>query len=222
MSNLEEQINNIRWWHSIPMGDYVSPGENKEVEDTFNNLPLPADLAGKTVLDIGCWDGYYSFMCEERGAKVTASDKYIWGNDYISGVDYWTKDAGFDLAKKVRKSNVEKLVASVEELDPEIHGKFDIVLMLGVIYHAKDPIGYMQKAFDLSNDLVIFEAHVDMNHLDYPAARYYISAELNNDATNYWGMNRAAICGIMTDIGFKNIQHHTLRTGRMIFSGNVR
>lgn len=219
---LKSKIDAIRWWHSIPIGDYVSNGENQEVEDTFNNLPLPDDLSGKSVLDIGCWDGYYSFMCEERGAsKVVASDKFIWQQRHISGKDYWTMDAGFDLAKQYRKSKVEKLVASVEELDPSLHGKFDIVLMLGVIYHAKDPIGYMQKAFDMSNDLVIFESHVDMQDFNYPVARYYIHDELNNDDTNYWGMNQHAICGIMQDIGFKNINHLTLRTGRMVFSGQV-
>lgn len=220
---LKGQIDSLRWWHSIKIGDYVSNGENKEVEDTFNNLPLPPDISGKSVIDIGCWDGYYSFMCEELGAgRVVACDKYIWESQNISGETYWTKDKGFDLAKKYRNSNVEKLVASVEELDPDIHGKFDIVLMLGVIYHAKDPIGYMQKAFDMSNDLVIFESHVDMQNVDFPAARYYINDELNNDNTNYWGMNDKAICGIMKDIGYQNIKHLTLRTGRMVFSGTVR
>ena len=33
------------------------------------------DFAGKTVLDLGCWDGYWSFYAERRGAKhVLATD----------------------------------------------------------------------------------------------------------------------------------------------------
>src|SRR5262245_8319886 len=33
------------------------------------------DFRGKTVLDIGCWDGYWSFYAERRGARsVLASD----------------------------------------------------------------------------------------------------------------------------------------------------
>ena len=27
------------------------------------------DFRGKTVLDIGCWDGYWSFYAERRGAR---------------------------------------------------------------------------------------------------------------------------------------------------------
>jgi tRNA (mo5U34)-methyltransferase len=110
----------------------------------------------------------------------------------------------------------------VEELDPNKHGRFDIVLMLGVIYHAKDPIGYLQKAFDMSNDLVIIESHVDLLDIPVPAARYYISSELNNDKTNYWGPNALAVKGMMQDIGFKNITEKTLKTGRMIFTGQVK
>src|SRR6266436_2822961 len=42
-------------------------------------LQIPQDLTGKTVLDIGAWDGYFSFEFERRGAKrVLAIDSYSW------------------------------------------------------------------------------------------------------------------------------------------------
>ena len=218
----EQEMNAIKWWHPIKIGNYTTPGQNQETVDTFNNLGLPEDLSDKTVLDIGAWDGYYSFGCERLGAKrVVASDKFVWKQNEISGQG-WAGDQGFDFAHKHLNSNVEKLVASVEELDPVKHGKFDIVLMLGVIYHAKDPIGYLQKAFDMSNELVIIETHTDMMDVNVPAARYYIDSELNNDNTNFWGPNALAVRGMMTDIGFKNITETTLRTGRMIFRGSVK
>jgi tRNA (mo5U34)-methyltransferase len=177
-------------------------------------------MSGMTVLDIGAWDGFYSFACEKRGAIVTASDKFVWeGMDLGNGVR--PNDAGFDFAHKHLNSNVKKLFASVEELDPQLHGKFDIVLMLCVIYHAKDPIGYLQKAKDMSNDLVCIETHVDLIDLPFPVARYYIGDELNNDNTNFWGPNPLAVCGMMTDMGYKDIQERQLRTGRMIFTGKV-
>jgi tRNA (mo5U34)-methyltransferase len=219
---VKEEMDSIKWWHPIKIGEYTTAGMNQETEDTFNNLGLPDDLSGKTVLDIGAWDGYYSFACEKRNAKrVVASDKFVWTNNEISG-HWWNADQGFNFAHLFLNSSVEKLLASVEELNPEEHGKFDIVLMLGVIYHAKDPIGYLQKAFDMSNDLVIIETHVDLMELEYPAARYYIGNELNNDKTNYWGPNALAVKGIMKDIGYKNITEKQLKTGRMIFTGKVK
>ena len=215
-------MNSIKWWHPIKIGEYTTSGQNEETEDTFNNLGIPKDLTGKTVLDIGAWDGYYSFGCERLNAdRVVASDKFVWVSNQIGG-HWWNEDDGFNFAHKHLKSDVEKLLASVEELDPAIHGKFDIVLMLGVIYHAKDPIGYLQKAFDMSNDIVVIETHVDLMDIPYPASRYYISNELNNDSTNFWGPNALAVIGMMKDIGYKDITQKTLKTGRMIFTGKVK
>jgi len=40
-------------------------------------LQIPADLTGKSVLDIGAWDGFFSFEFERRGAKrVLADDSF--------------------------------------------------------------------------------------------------------------------------------------------------
>jgi tRNA (mo5U34)-methyltransferase len=224
MLNIQDEISKVNWWHPIDLDGYVTPGMNIETSDTFLNLPIPNDLTGKTVLDIGCWDGYYSFACESRGAeRVVASDYYIWTQDNkISGDDLkWTGDAGFDLAHKVLKSKVEKLVCPVEDLNPDVHGKFDYVLMLGVIYHAKNPFDYIERAAAMSKDILIIETHIDMLDYPKPAARFYSRNELNNDSSNYWGPNPAAVVGMMREIGMTNVQQTTLRTGRMIFSGQV-
>jgi len=223
MNNLESEIYNIKWWHPITLGDYVTPGMNQETENTFLNLDLPSDLSGKTVLDIGCWDGYYSFECEKRGAdRVVANDHYIWHDNNISGDGIgWTKDAGFDLAHKVLNSKVEKLTVPVEELSPDKYGTFDYVLMLGVIYHSKNPIQYMEIAKSMCKDTLIIESHVDMIDYPHPAARFYPKNELNNDSSNYWGPNPAAVIAIMEEIGLSNITSKTLRTGRMVFSGRI-
>lgn len=221
--NLEEQINSLRWWHPIKLGDLVTPGVNQETEDTFLNLGLPDDLTDKTVLDIGCWDGYYSFECEKRNAaRVVANDFYIWHNNPLSGDDQvWSGDAGFNLAHKVLNSKVEKLAIPIERLSPKDHGTFDYVLLLGVIYHAKNPIQYMEIAKSMCSDTLIIESHVDMINYPLPAARFYPKNELNNDSSNYWGPNPAAVIAIMEEIGLTNITSKPLRTGRMVFTGQV-
>ena len=40
----------------------------------LSRMPIPADLTGKRALDIGAWDGWFSFALERRGAQVTALD----------------------------------------------------------------------------------------------------------------------------------------------------
>lgn len=220
-TQFEKEMNSIPWWHQIKIGDHVTPGANPESQDTFDHLGLPQDMKGMTVLDIGAWDGFYSFACEQRGATVTASDKFVWEGREISG-GMVASDAGFDFAHKHLKSKVRKLVASVEELNPVIHGTYDVVMMLGVIYHATDPIGYLEKAKDMCHGMVCIETHVDMVDYPFPAARYYVANELNNDGTNFWGPNALAVRGMMKDLGYTDITEYTLRTGRMIFTGKVK
>ena len=51
------------WWHSIDLGQgVVTPGEKTPavIARELKALRLP-DLRGKSVLDIGAYDGYYSF-----------------------------------------------------------------------------------------------------------------------------------------------------------------
>ncbi len=89
-------------------------------------LAIPEDLTGKSVVDVGAWDGYFSFECEQRGAaKVLATDHYCWsGKDVFDG-------GGFQLARRALKSQVQDLKCRVEDLRPEEVGQFDYVLFLG-------------------------------------------------------------------------------------------
>ena len=99
---LQTEIAKVNWYHSIPLGDgIVTPG----VDDSSLRLPkihIPEDLSGKTVLDVGASDGFFSFEAERRGAeRVLATDSFCWG-----GGGWGTKD-GFDLARRALDSKVE-------------------------------------------------------------------------------------------------------------------
>jgi len=209
------EMNAIRWWHRIPIGDVTTPGHNEESQSTLDAMNL-GDLTGKTVLDIGCWDGFYSFACEKKNAeRVVASDRFVWDMSEFT-------DAGFNFAHKHLNSNVEKLHASVEELPDKNLGKFDIVLMLGVLYHAKSPIQYIEIAKELSKGIVIFETAVDLMDIPVPVARYYVHDEMNHDPTNFWGFNELAMLGMMRDAGYKDIKSVRLgNQNRMLFIGEV-
>src|ERR1051326_1573020 len=88
---LKQKVAAIQWWHRIDLGNgIITPGRD-QTQDRLPGLGIPEDLRGLSVLDIGAWDGFFSFEAERRGAKrVLATDHFCW-----SGPGWGTKD-GFD------------------------------------------------------------------------------------------------------------------------------
>src|SRR6266516_4593012 len=86
-AQLEEMAASVGyWWHSIDLGLGVVTNGFKTREGLKNELELLRlpDLKDKTVLDIGAWDGFYSFEAERRGARrVVALDHYVWSMDLL-------------------------------------------------------------------------------------------------------------------------------------------
>src|ERR1700756_1225374 len=63
------------WWHSFELpGGRVIEGvaDLASLKHRLAQFPIPDDLTGKRVLDIGAWDGWFSFEMERRGAHVIA------------------------------------------------------------------------------------------------------------------------------------------------------
>lgn len=176
---LEERVRALRWHHSIDLGGgLITPGLS---ELTLGDDQLP-DFADKSVLDIGAWDGYYSFLAEARGAKrVVALDHYAWGADLAARNAYWvacavegklpdhgrdTTDfwdpamagkAPFDLAKEALGSKVEAVVSDFASMDLSELGTFDVVLFLGVLYHLRDPLGAMCRLHQVTAGIAVVE-----------------------------------------------------------------
>ncbi len=115
-------------------------------------LRIPDDLSGWSVLDIGAWHGFFSFECERRGAdRVLAVDRFAWDR---FGMDEF-------LATRERLgSRVEYRRADVHQLDPDDIGQFDLVLLLGVLYHLRNPLAALDRIRQVTRRLLICETHV--------------------------------------------------------------
>jgi tRNA (mo5U34)-methyltransferase len=200
---LQKRADALRWYHTIDLGQGVV---TRGVDNTPERLPrvhLPEDLSGKTVLDIGAWDGFFSFEAERRRAsRVVACDYYAW-----HGVGWGTgrgKD-GFELARTALNSRVEDVALDVLDLSPDKIGTFDVVFFLGVLYHLPNPLLALERVASVSRGLLILETVVDMVGIGRPAAAFYPGTELNNDPTNWWGPNHAAVQGMLTSVGFSRV-----------------
>jgi tRNA (mo5U34)-methyltransferase len=188
------QVSDIKWWHQIRLPDgTLTPGRDS-TQKKIQHAKLPPDLAGKSVLDVGAWDGAFSFEAERRGAsRVVALDS----SQYRDRA--WD---GFDFAKRVLGSKVEKLEMDVMDISPASVGVFDVVFFLGVLYHLPNPMLGLQNVTSVTRELLIVETHTDVNFLRRPAAAFYPGAELSNDASNWWGPNVAGVNGMLRSIGF--------------------
>jgi tRNA (mo5U34)-methyltransferase len=214
VEKVRAEIANVNWYHQIDLGDgIVTPG----VDDTPSRmapLELPLDLSGKSVLDIGAWDGVFSFEAERRGAsRVLATDSFCW-----SGEGWGTKE-GFLTASRILGSRVDDLEIDVMDLSPERVGTFDLVLFVGVLYHLRHPLLALERVASVTGEQLIFDSHTAMVEESAPVMLFYPGTELNDDPTNWWGPNPPAVEAMLRDVGFRRIERlhpELIREGRLI------
>ncbi|MGI8615354.1 MAG: methyltransferase domain-containing protein [Actinomycetota bacterium] len=214
VEKVKAEIANVNWYHRIDLGDgIVTPG----VDDSPNRmapLELPSDLSGKSVLDIGAWDGVFTFEAERRGAsRVLATDSYCW-----SGEGWGTKE-GFLTASRILGSHADDLEIDVMELSPDRVGTFDLVLFVGVLYHLRHPLLALERVASVTGDQLIFDSHTAKVEDPDPVMLFYPGTELNNDPTNWWGANPPAVEAMLRDVGFRRIERkhpELIEEGRLI------
>jgi tRNA (mo5U34)-methyltransferase len=204
---LRARVDALRWYHTLDLGDgVVTRGVDKTAE-RLSRVGLPEDLSGRSVLDIGAWDGFFSFEAERRGAaRVVATDYYAW-----HGVGWGTGQgkAGFELARTALGSRVEDVDLDVMDLSGDQVGAFDVVLFLGVLYHLRNPLLALERVASVTKGLLILETVVDMVGVRRPVAAFYPGRELNGDPTNWWGPNPSAVIAMLRSVGFTRVEQVT-------------
>ncbi|TMK87962.1 MAG: DUF1698 domain-containing protein [Actinobacteria bacterium] len=199
---LRQQVSALRWHHTMDLGHGVVTPGGDATQEKLRKLALPASLAGKTVLDIGAWDGFFSFEAERRGAaRVVAMDYDCW----LAAEGHPSK-AGFDLARRALRSSVDDVTLDVMDLTPARLGTFDVVLFLGVLYHVRHPLLALERVFSVASDLLILETEVMRLGSKRPMMSFFRGDELGGDPTNWWGPNEAAVLAMLRDVGFREVR----------------
>ncbi len=176
-ADLQAAIDQVQWYHEFDFGGGLKarsriPGVKphrrlwKFIERQLDRI----DFHGKTVLDIGCWDGYWSFHAERRGAKS------VYATDDRS--QNWSDGNGLLLAKQLLNSRIEtNQNLSIYELG-SLHRAFDIIMCFGVYYHLHDPLYALAQVRHCchSKSIVLFEGDVGIR-LKKTEVRYLLSGE---------------------------------------------
>lgn len=196
---LKSEVKKISWFHTIELpGGVITPGY-EETKNKLTSLALPESLLGLTVLDIGAWDGFFSFEAERRGAsRVVAADLFVWNAP-------WAGKQGFNLARQVLGSKVEDVEIDVLDISPDRIGVFDLVLFMGVLYHMRHPLLALERAASVTGKQIIVETQVDLVEYPRPAMAFYPGNELNNDYSNWWGPNPIAVEAMLKAVGFQKV-----------------
>ena len=207
------------WFHNIDLGG-VSTAPDHFLGD-YPNMKwrkfadaIPADLTGKTVLDIGCNAGFYSIEMKKRGASR------VLGVDFD---DVYLEQARF--AAKVAEADIEFRKLSVYDVGA-LGEKFDIVIFMGVLYHLRHPL----LALDLirehvAKDILVFQSMQrgsrDVPDLaeNYPFSAYdlfdepaypklhFVEKRYADDPTNWWVPNAACAEAMLRSAGFEIAAH---------------
>lgn len=229
LQELRARVASIVWFHTIDLGNgIVTPGYSRSTIDDL----LPA-FEGKAVLDIGAWDGYYSFLAEKRGARhVLALDHYAWGVDFAKRNPYWEQCfnsevlpdldrdltdfwdpqlggmRGFLLARDILGSNVESRVDDFATMDIEQIGPFDISLFLGVLYHLRDPLGALTRLRKVTSEVAVIEtAAIDYPGLDIGPILLFTAGTYNQyDYSNWYFPTESAAKDLCRAAGFSRVE----------------
>ena len=207
------------WFHNIDLrGHPTAPhhflGDYPAIKWRQFADAVPADLRGRSVLDIGCNGGFYSIAMKRRGAdRVLGID---WDERYLAQARF---------AAEVSEVAVEFKRLSVYDV-ATLRERFDIVLFMGVLYHLRHPLLALDLLHEhVTRDLLVFQsmlrgsADVDALHHDHPfsetrifdAAGYpklhFVEHEYSGDRTNWWIPNRAAAEAMLRSAGFTIVAH---------------
>jgi len=193
----QDFVNKSAWFHQIDLGDGVVTPGLQDCALTLQRVAFPNDLAGKTVLDIGANDGFFSFEAKRRGAaRVVALDTWARKYDDTRAVE------NILFCADVLGLSIEVVQSDLFDYESE---PFDVVLFMGVLYHLQNPLGGLQRVARLAQGLIVLETHVIGGDDPNPMMRFYEGAELNRDPTNWWGPNASCTIAMMRAAGMTDI-----------------
>jgi tRNA (mo5U34)-methyltransferase len=199
------------WYHAIelPCG-IVTPGWAP-----YNSLwyKFPADLTGKRVLDVGAWDGYWTFQALQAGAaEVVAIDDF---SDTLHAGERRSWD-GFDLCARTLglSDRITRLEGSVYDVHRMGLGVFDVVLCYGVLYHCRHPLLALDVLSAVCRDTLLVESAICDDLSPYRVTgryadmvmEFYPGAELGGYAGNWWGPTCHCLAAMVRSAGFKWVE----------------
>jgi len=196
-----DQLTRKGWYHSFHLPDgtridgYISL---EALRERYARFPIPADLNGKRVLDIGAWDGWFTFEAERRGAAVTAVD--------------CVELESFRRIHARLGSMADYRTLDVYDLAGAGLGRFDYVFFLGVVYHLKHPLLGLETVCALTRETALVDSFVTdgdtwQEHAgEIPTMEFYETDELAGRLDNWHGPSVTCLMALCRAAGFARVE----------------
>jgi len=228
LSAIEQIFTKGTWYHTFEFNEIRSQG-TFDYSKKIKELQIP-NLKNKSVLDVGCSDGYFSYYFKEilnakrvlgvdynqydgtvnfdvlENLKEDQKAKHISHNDFNNLKKAYTKmglnDSNkFNLIKKIFNLQIEFKKASIYNLS-ELDN-FDVTFCGSLLEHLRDPITAIEQLYFKTNEFCIIDVSNPFNRLDIlqiPVLKY------SGASGHFFRLSEKATKLIMEKVGFKNIQ----------------
>lgn len=216
---LLEKINKFPfWYHKIELpGGIVTPGWAPLNIAAYN---IPEDLTGMRVLDVGAWDGFWSFEALKRGAKqVVAIDDF---SDFLGKLENTDRRAWetFDLCKAAlgySDEQCQRYDMSVYDIDRATLGEFDIVFFFGTLYHLRHPLLALDKLYAVCKKEIYVETAILDDFSPFQGglgkgysgnqivAEFYSGDQYGSNNTNWWVPTKQCLGHLLIAAGFCDV-----------------
>ena len=200
------------WFHTFALNraeGIYTPGAARD--HRYRASTLPEDFAGMSVLDVGCFDGFYAFLAERRGAgRVVAVDNEQyrlwvasrWGVELQGGEGFRTVHGLLGSAVEYRRMDAFALDGLKE--------RFDLVYCFGILHRVENPLGLLRvlRGRTVSGSTVLVETYgVASEDRNGPAIRVCEPGEVYaRDGFVYWGFGNAGLERLARIAGFSRAE----------------
>lgn len=155
--------------------------------DNWSKYHMPDDMAGKTFLDVGCWEGLDCVEAVKRGAAR------------VVGIDLCTCEKLLGLVKKHDFVFLQMDVFSDAFLALRV---FDVVLCSRVFHHVWNPIGLLVRLRKVTGKILFLETIV--SPFEKPALMQFIPQ--HKDASIWWYPNEVCLIALLEVCGFGDVE----------------
>ena len=194
---LKEEIARRKWYHRMDLGSgVVTPGFAWEA--LWNNtrqVRSAVDYRGKSVLDLGSWDGMWAFEAEMIGATLVVATDCInyWQIPWHHGMNNLSlvREAIFSEVIplwNVPPSKIRERLDNMLYSHPQLRKGFDVVQHLGLLYHLRDPMLSLAQSRSVLKDggTLLLETAYHRSD-DTCSARFNFGpGEFYDDFTTWW------------------------------------